>query len=629
MLVIGAAVGGETAAALFFGAKRVDAIDLVGSMIDAAKTRYAEYSGGVYNDPRVRALVGEGRSFLRASPQQYDIIQMFSNHTSSAIASGTMAAGTAYLQTVEAYMEYFTRLTADGALQINHHVYPRMLTTAAQAWHRLGRKEFWRHVVVLEAWNADTLPTVIVKMQPWSQDELDDLMGYADREPNPAARRPAPHHLSNHIFADKTYSASLTSNRDTIEGLALLLGTDGRKGLPFDVIVTLADGSGDVMRSARIAGDTIRDRRQAIVEFEPLAAGKDREFQVTIAAPGATRETGVSVWLDVEDQPLVTPQPPPRAPSYLLVFNPLDPDANLVPRALLQTPFPADAAAALPWDITPVTDDSPYFHMTRKQNKRVAPGVINVLDRNTAHLLNVGLQRWVPKDWLHLAVIAVVSLGFAVLFIAVPFLVTGWRQTRWEGMSYDIIYFSCLGLGFILIEICFIQLFKKLIGFPTHTFTTVVFSMLISAGIGSGASKRLLSGHRSGWMSVFALILLYGILCIVMLEDIFYAALGLPLYGRIGVAFLLIAPLGFLLGMPFPIGIEELSRRANVAIPWAWALNGFFTVFGGYLAMLLSIAYGFDFVMLVSLAIYAVAWLSHRQLRALGALAPRRLAASA
>ena len=130
MLVIGAAAGGETKAAVVFKARHVDAIELVGEMVEAASTIYSDYGGKIFNHPTVNYRVGEGRTFLRGSDKKYDVMQMFSNHTSSSMADGSGAVAAAYLQTVEAYKEYFSHLADDGIMQINHHVYPRMLTTA-------------------------------------------------------------------------------------------------------------------------------------------------------------------------------------------------------------------------------------------------------------------------------------------------------------------------------------------------------------------------------------------------------------------------------------------------------------------------------------------------------------------
>jgi spermidine synthase len=170
VLIIGAAGGQETKAAVAFGASQVDAVELVGSVIRLGKEKYAVEP---YTNPKVNAVQGEGRSFLRASHKTYDIIQMMSNHTSASIASGSGAVSPNYLQTVEAYKEYFTHLTANGVLHINHHVYPKMLLTAAKAWQELGRKDFARHVLIYYSAAWANLPTLLIKMSPWTQQEFD------------------------------------------------------------------------------------------------------------------------------------------------------------------------------------------------------------------------------------------------------------------------------------------------------------------------------------------------------------------------------------------------------------------------------------------------------------------------
>jgi hypothetical protein len=82
-----------------------------------------------------------------------------------------------YLQTADAYRDYFSHLTDDGILHINHHVFPRMVTTAALAWRQMGRTDFQRHVVVLGmATERDSLPTFLIRMRPWTEAEVADLM---------------------------------------------------------------------------------------------------------------------------------------------------------------------------------------------------------------------------------------------------------------------------------------------------------------------------------------------------------------------------------------------------------------------------------------------------------------------
>ena len=91
VLVIGSAGGQEIKAALMYGASHVDGVELVDAVVELGKTTYAQYIGDLFHHPKVNVQVGEGRSYLRASQEKYDIIQIFSNHTSSSTGSGTGA----------------------------------------------------------------------------------------------------------------------------------------------------------------------------------------------------------------------------------------------------------------------------------------------------------------------------------------------------------------------------------------------------------------------------------------------------------------------------------------------------------------------------------------------------------
>ena len=169
VLIIGAAGGQETKAALMYGAAHVDAIELVPTVVELGRNTYARFNGGFFNDPRVVLKSDEGRAFLRASDSRYDIIQIHSNFTTSSIAAGTGALSPDYLQTADAYREYFQKLTPDGILHVNHHTYPRLVTTAALAWRQLGLSDFQRHVLIFETQGVpDPLPTMLIKMTPWT-----------------------------------------------------------------------------------------------------------------------------------------------------------------------------------------------------------------------------------------------------------------------------------------------------------------------------------------------------------------------------------------------------------------------------------------------------------------------------
>jgi spermidine synthase len=148
VLIIGSAGGQETKVALAYGAAHVDAVEMVGTVVELGKERYTNFIGRIFNDPRVNTVIGEGRSYLRSTNTQYDIIQIYSNHTSSSIAAGTGAMATNYLQTTDAYKEYFNHLSDNGILHVNHHIYQRMIAVAAKAWNELGRENFIKHVLV-------------------------------------------------------------------------------------------------------------------------------------------------------------------------------------------------------------------------------------------------------------------------------------------------------------------------------------------------------------------------------------------------------------------------------------------------------------------------------------------------
>lgn len=177
VLIIGSAGGQETKAALMYGASHVDAVELVGTVVRLGRTRYAKAIGGIFDDPRVTTHVAEGRSFLRATTERYDIIQMFSTFSPALLAAGHGAIHPTYLQTADAYREYFSHLKPDGVLQVNHAVYPRLIATAALAWRQLGRTDFHRHVLVFEREDG-VLPTVLIGMQPWRPDQVADLVGF-------------------------------------------------------------------------------------------------------------------------------------------------------------------------------------------------------------------------------------------------------------------------------------------------------------------------------------------------------------------------------------------------------------------------------------------------------------------
>ncbi|MCP3931668.1 MAG: hypothetical protein GY705_21510 [Bacteroidetes bacterium] len=478
VLVIGAAAGQETKAALTYGANSVDAIELVGFVIKLGKDQYSSFNGNIFNHPKVNAIVGEGRSYLRSTDKKYDIIQMFSNHTSSSIASGTGAMATTYLQTAEAYKEYFNHLTKDGILHINHHIYPKMVTTAALAWKQMGRTDFRDHVMIFQARGhiVDTLPTMLIKMTPWTESEAAQLRNFFE----------------------------------------------GHVGI-------------------------------------------------------------------VED--------------------PLNPEESFLSDEFYSGTMSDTTLDAAEYHLAPSTDDRPYFNFLRKKfNKKFSKDPGNNMTYSTAAILNKQLKRsYFPRDIIHLVITGIASLVFSVIFIFVPLFFSKVGRTPWSGKAPALIYFSCLGSGFIIFELVFIQIFMKLIGYPLYTYTTVVFAVLLAAATGSLASGKMGLTPRSGWIVPFVGILVTSIALLLSHQWFFEIFLQSTEIVRIIVAILLIFPLGFFLGMPFPLGIMVIAKQRQGAVAWAWAMNGLFTVIGGIASVLLSLKYGFKVTIITAILIYIIA----------------------
>jgi hypothetical protein len=129
------------------------------------------------------------------------------------------------------------------------------------------------------------------------------------------------------------------------------------------------------------------------------------------------------------------------------------------------------------------------------------------------------------------------------------------------------------------------------------------------------ASKNIAPAGTQMWRLTFAAIIVLGTLFTVVQASVFRHGLAFPLGGRMLVASLLIVPVGFFLGMPFPLGVIAIEGRPKGAVAWAWGMNGAFTIIGGVLSVLSSLVFGFTVTLLVAMAVYLLAALVYPQLR--------------
>ncbi len=256
--------------------------------------------------------------------------------------------------------------------------------------------------------------------------------------------------------------------------------------------------------------------------------------------------------------------------------------------------------------LRPATDNRPYFFNSFKWT--TLPELLALPAGG-----GVALAEW---GYIVLTATLVQAAIVSVVLILLPLLAgrvgQGAGAVPW-GRGRLATYFLALGLGFLFIEIAFIQRFVLFLGHPVYAIALVLASFLVFAGLGSGMADRLAAAFErrrfpAGPLApVSAGIVVLAGFYVGVLPALFEALLPWPDWARIAVAVLLIAPLAFLMGLPFPLGLRRLASEAPSLIPWAWGINGCASVLSAVLATLLAIHFGFGAVVACAIGLYALA----------------------
>jgi hypothetical protein len=168
----------------------------------------------------------------------------------------------------------------------------------------------------------------------------------------------------------------------------------------------------------------------------------------------------------------------------------------------------------------------------------------------------------------------------------------------------SLVYFAALGFGFIAVELALLQHLTLLVGHPIYTLSVLLFTLLAFGGIGASLSSRW-----SMWKACAAVAII-GTIEALALPKLVPALLWLPLWGRIVVAIILIAPLGLAMGMPFPRGLKQTGEGSLPAPPFYWGLNGVMSVIGSVTTVFVALMFGFQAAMLMGSACYVLAALA-------------------
>lgn len=269
---------------------------------------------------------------------------------------------------------------------------------------------------------------------------------------------------------------------------------------------------------------------------------------------------------------------------------------NTLVEQFLTTPDKAAFIRDFPRDITPTTDDKPFFfNFTKWSNPLKAKAYVSepqqVSQGNPFFILG------------QLVIVLLLSL----LLIVGPLCMV--KRERIQGASVwrVLVYFAALGLGFISIEIGLMQKLTLLLGLPIYSLTVTLFSMLFFTGVGSLVLGPVFSTaqKRGVWIVPVGIALLLAA-AIPGSTALVRGVIAEPLPVRILAAIGVLAPISLLLGVPFAYGVRRLNQLNPGLIPWAWAVNACCTVVGSILAMIVAMNLGFNCVLMLSGLIYLI-----------------------
>ncbi|UCC73788.1 MAG: hypothetical protein JSV86_04295 [Gemmatimonadota bacterium] len=258
--------------------------------------------------------------------------------------------------------------------------------------------------------------------------------------------------------------------------------------------------------------------------------------------------------------------------------------------------------ASYPYIISTVTDARPYlfqFYDPLRQSAYTHEGdwATSGIYQSSAILLPVSL---------------VTSVALTLLLIIAPLLWTERRARRAAARSWltlpfrEILYFTCLGVGFMALEVPLVQVLSLYLGHPTYGFSVVLVALLLSTGIGSLLADRI-NIHRSTACAAVATLTL--ILSIVVFP-IVHNTIQLAFPSRLSLSLILVLLCGLPMGFPLALAIRELGRFSSESVAWAWAVNASASVVGSCMVMILMVFLGSHYGFGLSVVCYGAAAVS-------------------
>jgi hypothetical protein len=251
-------------------------------------------------------------------------------------------------------------------------------------------------------------------------------------------------------------------------------------------------------------------------------------------------------------------------------------------------------------DLRPPTDDWPFFFLSFRW--RSLP---RLLASETRPLLNpVG---FLIANLAGLTILALVLIGWPLWRLR-----AAWRET--PGKAIVAGYFAALGAGFIFVEVALMQRFTIFLGDPALAVATVLAALLVSSGLGSWAARRAHAHPATLWVAVIWILIALAFFASPLSRALLRDMLPAPLATRLALAALLVAVVGFPMGMPFPTGLARMAQRSGPFVPWAWGINGMLSVVSSLASYLVGMAAGYTAMFYAGAVLYAAALALSRRL---------------
>ena len=327
-----------------------------------------------------------------------------------------------------------------------------------------------------------------------------------------------------------------------------------------------------------------------------------------VASQGSLDEDGIPVVVLAKKTPFTAAEESAvnkhfdRYPDVEPLYLPSEPGDNPF-SALIASNDSYNFARSYAYNVAPVTDNNPFFFFTLKAGQ--------ILGEKG---LRGGIDWKVNLGVLVLLLVLIISVVAVLVFLVLPLALRGGKTRR---SPLPLLYFIAVGLGYILVEIAFIQRFVLFLGHPTYALTVVIFLLMLSSGAGSLSSRLWLPRAEAGWIPLVLVL-------VTLLADVFFlpsrlaALVGMAFGYRLVISGIILVPLGFVMGMPFPTGLRALAAApvpefpagqgaSDNAVEWAWAMNAAASVLGSVLAMVIAIQFGLTVTLASGAAAYLLA----------------------